>query len=99
MNCGFCEHTDGLIYTSNPPKVKCTITGEYHFTHNECVVEFAPVKHGRWTDVHVSLVDSDGASRYGRLGFQCSVCGAETVYITPYCPNCGARMDERREDE
>ena len=48
-----------------------------------------PVKHGRWeyTD-------------YGGVGnWHCSVChnivvGAKgTSLRTPYCPNCGARMD------
>lgn len=30
MRCGLCDKTDGLCYTSNPPKEKCTITGEFH---------------------------------------------------------------------
>lgn len=56
-------------------------------------VEAEPTKHGCWKNVNISLVDPDGVSRYGRDGYQCSVCGAETTDITPYCPNCGARMD------
>lgn len=36
MRCGNCDKTDGLCYTSNPPKVKCTITGEFHEYGDEC---------------------------------------------------------------
>lgn len=50
-------------------------------------------KHGWWKNVHISLVDPDGVARYGRYGYQCSICRTETADITPYCPNCGAKMD------
>lgn len=36
MNCGSCLLTDGCCYTSMPPKVKCTITNEYHLYGDEC---------------------------------------------------------------
>ena len=36
MTCGSCPHTDGLCYTSLPPKVRCNITGEYHYYGDEC---------------------------------------------------------------
>jgi hypothetical protein len=48
------------------------------------IVEYAPVKLGRW-----KLVDFAGNMR-------CSVCGevdGEFGYEYNYCPNCGARMD------
>ena len=32
--CGYC----GFTYTSNPPKCKCIITGEYHFYNETCNV-------------------------------------------------------------
>jgi hypothetical protein len=41
MRCGECKYTDGLVYTSNPPKVKCTITGEFHHNTDECNCEFS----------------------------------------------------------
>lgn len=56
--------------------------------------EVGPVKHGRWTPV-----------TNGRGGFECSIChsyapsyqdGVE--WLSPYCPNCGARMTERSEE-
>lgn len=34
--CGGCSLTDGLIYTSNPPKVKCTILDTYRYTTDKC---------------------------------------------------------------
>jgi hypothetical protein len=36
--CGFCEKTDGMCYTSNPPKRKCTITGKFHEYDHICDV-------------------------------------------------------------
>ena len=38
MRCGNCDKTDGLCYTSNPPKVKCTVTGKFHEYGDECDV-------------------------------------------------------------
>ena len=39
MNCGSCPYTDGCCYTSLPPKVKCNITGEFHYYNDECNCE------------------------------------------------------------
>lgn len=39
MNCGSCPFTDGMCYTSNPPKRKCIITGQYHDYDDECDCE------------------------------------------------------------
>ena len=54
----------------------------------EQVYEMAIVRHGHWID---------------RYGMTCSKCGYEiphyrfsTEYL--YCPHCGAKMDERKED-
>ena len=41
MNCGSCSYTDGCCYTSMPPQVKCTITGEFHYYDDECNCEEA----------------------------------------------------------
>lgn len=51
------------------------------------------VKHGRWTKLHIS-----GAT-YGKVYYQhknCSVNETE-LHNQPYdyCPNCGAKMDEK----
>ena len=34
--CAFCEKTDGMCYTSNPPKRKCIITGKFHEYDHIC---------------------------------------------------------------
>lgn len=96
MKCAYCIYNDGAVYTSVPPQYKCTITNEFHFGLDNCNVEFAPVKHGRWID----MGDFE----------QCSECHSthlkefQTYYgkvvwnKTFYCPNCGARMDLEYED-
>lgn len=92
-NCGNCDKTDGLCYTSDPPQVKCTITGEFHYYDDECNVEFVPVKYGHWIE------DDDGDGRH------CSICGEDYCYLISncelynYCPNCGGKMDEETKHE
>jgi hypothetical protein len=36
MKCSSCPYTDNLVYTSNPPQVKCSITGKFHYYDDEC---------------------------------------------------------------
>lgn len=55
----------------------------------EPTVEAEPTRHGHW----IGLTDSN---------FTCSEC-KETIYTwigrrNNYCPNCGAKMDERKEE-
>lgn len=50
---------------------------------NEPAADAAPVRYGEW------IADDYAYNR-------CSVCGWEwddREYVTPYCPNCGAKMD------
>ena len=37
--CGNCDKTDGICYTSHPPKVKCSITNEFHYYDDFCNVQ------------------------------------------------------------
>lgn len=68
--------------------------------------DVAPVVHGRWTAQCV--VETDGGwtledmpyNEYQHSNPICSVCrktalldGGEDYVTSPYCPNCGARMD------
>lgn len=48
-----------------------------------------PVKHGRWECEIRNTID--GLHTYQQ--FRCSVCGMTYITNTPYCPNCGAKMD------
>ena len=58
--------------------------------------DVAPVRHGRWEEMHY-----EGGILDGTNFDRCSVCGYERVFDDPafktvfkYCPNCGAKMDE-----
>lgn len=42
-------------------------------------IEAKPVKHGHWEDCS--------------NGWMCSCCERDNTKDTPFCPNCGARMD------
>lgn len=60
--------------------------------------EWTRVRHGRWVEHH------EPYTWMGYTYWSCSECGFECGYgkdilhITDYCPNCGAKMDEREED-
>ena len=47
-------------------------------------VDVAPVRHGRW-------------KRYGKNLGECSECGEIVSVRNNYCPNCGAKMDEKED--
>ena len=80
MKCAYCDYTDGLVYTSMPPKYRCTITNEFHLGFDDCDVEFTPVRHGKWESVQYGCV--------------CSVCGKRKEQFSDnFCANCGAKMD------
>lgn len=54
--------------------------------------DVAPVRHGRWS------LDTAHTEEIYAHPVKCSVCGRTEVLgyetLTPYCPNCGAKMDE-----
>lgn len=56
------------------------------FADEPPAADVEPVRHGRWDD------SFDGITPY------CSVCGRSHSMLSnrtpPYCPNCGAHMDE-----
>ena len=83
--CGQCEYTDGLIYTSLPAQVKCTITNKFRFQNDYCNIKFKPIKYGEWVPVHMS---EDG----GQSIYFLHDCGCEVKDKTNFCPNCGADM-------
>ena len=39
--CDTCPYTDGAVYTSLPPKCKCTITNNFHYFGDACDCEEA----------------------------------------------------------
>ena len=52
-------------------------------------------KHGKWIVLYDENSPQDGI-------WKCSICGyirlIDNISPTNFCPNCGAKMDERRED-
>lgn len=48
-------------------------------------------KHGKWIERYIELKwcadDVD-------VVYECSVCGAREPGTSPYCPNCGAKMEK-----
>lgn len=87
MVCAYCIYNDGAVYTSIPPKYKCTITNEFHFGLDNCDVNFAPVKHGKWIDGKCSVCGGEVPYTYNGFWEE-----------TPYCPCCGAEMDGDEEN-
>lgn len=85
--CGACQYRGNVVLTSYPPQIRCDITGEIHHLDDGCTLEFQPVVRlrGHWIEDEARIKD------------QCSACGLSVnwlQYKTPYCPFCGAKMDE-----
>ena len=57
--------------------------------------DVAPVRHGRWVDAYPDI-EPNPMFMYGI----CSECGFEQAIskYLKYCPNCGAKMDEKEND-
>ncbi len=95
--CGNCHFTDGMIYMSNPPKVKCDFTGEYRDRNDLCSVELKPVVHGRW-----EWSREDGTTGWDY--YRCFNCKKERredeIDATDenFCFNRGATMDLKEGD-
>ena len=41
--CSNCKFNDGMVYTSYPPKYKCTFNNEFYAGNHECHLDLAPV--------------------------------------------------------
>lgn len=63
-------------------------------------VDAVPVRHGKWLPKHHYIAGYEFVS-----GHICSECGNDALnaegddFLTDYCPNCGAKMDERKTNE
>ena len=100
MKCGECKKTDGLVYTSYPPKIRCRLTGNFHFMNDECDAVDAIIKHGHWirssdgawaecSKCHASIDISMGSDLYDADGNEVE---------HDWCPHCGAKMDGMEDD-
>lgn len=59
---------------------------------NEPSADVVEVVHGEWEKRTFIIFDSE------KVGYRCSECNTTWDTQTPYCPNCGAKMDGERED-
>lgn len=66
--------------------------------------DVAPVKHGMWVDVdRMQMHDIHGVLTWGN-SFMCTECNFKTFAVEGhmsqyhYCPNCGAKMDARKDN-
>ena len=50
-------------------------------------VDAEPVRHGHW---NIKPLWKGSDAKY----CECSVCGKPVWWVSDYCPNCGAKMDE-----
>lgn len=76
--CGQCNKTDGMCYTSNPPKVKCTVTGEFHLYDDKCNIKSPRICDVLGIDVGVPFkvkgykgkyhINSDGVMKWEQQG-------------------------------
>jgi rubrerythrin len=58
---------------------------------NAATVDAVEVVHGRWIE-KIDMVASYLAE-CEELFYECSVCNTPNFGESPYCPNCGAKMD------
>ena len=65
---------------------------------NAPTADVVEVRHGRWIPTYHTYYNRDGACQIADE-FHCSECGIYSRDEFNYCPNCGAKMDERRNDE
>ena len=61
-----------------------------HWIELQSTVDAVPVRHGKWIEHEELLWGENTSAPY----YKCSECGYDTRHDTPYCPMCGARMDE-----
>ena len=56
-------------------------------------IEAEPIKHGKWITDYVDVGSHTGGVATATVTY-CSACDEQFDWRTPYCPNCGAKMDE-----
>ena len=57
-------------------------------------VDAVPARHGTWAREVLGSTSGYGTT----VMYQCSECEKMSISEHKYCPNCGARMDERKEE-
>ena len=66
------------------------------FVLNRPAADVAPVVRGHWLTWDEKFPDRATGKN---LGVFCSACGNHADYSSPYCPNCGAKLNEEDEND
>lgn len=83
---GFMEAVYNIL-SGDPDNVRANMIIDCY--DNLPTIDAVPVVHGRWIDL---------GRNYYTVVSQCSECCAKYDFRSPYCPNCGAKMDGGAED-
>ena len=94
---GFIDENDALV--ESPEECNSMLVWAIQEAKGMPTADVVERKVGKWLVIEDELWE--GGGRY-----ECSVCGCGFAFGAfhemdeqHYCPNCGAQMDERREDE
>jgi rubrerythrin len=72
----------------------------YSVSFNVPAADVVEVRHGEWLPDYETFVDEwERESEPIQTGWVCSLCGRQEFAKEPYCPNCGAKMDGKGENE
>ena len=55
--------------------------------------DVAQVRHGRWEKAVESQLDTHTGEYWEEYYYNCLECDYASEWKSPYCPNCGAKMD------
>ena len=74
-----------------PSDIKISIDAVFSVLGQVPDVDPVHVKHGRW-------IDTGRADYYLNKEYRCSCCNSVDYLCSPYCYNCGARMDGEKHE-
>lgn len=84
-----------IVESSDPANVFVSdITDALDVIRNVKAVDAEPVRHSKWLQHRVSVPKGKGQTY---LVYGCWICHKHERKRTPYCPNCGAKMDAEAE--
>ena len=76
--------------STTPSDTDCILDGVLNLLEEQPTID--PVKHGHW-------IDTGRADYYLNKEYRCSCCNSVDYLCSPYCYNCGAKMDSEHKEE
>lgn len=71
--------------STTPSDTDCILDGVLNLLEEQPTID--PVKHGHW-------IDTGRADYYLNKEYRCSCCNSVDYMCSPYCYNCGTKMDD-----